>query len=161
MRSPGFAVTTPLAVPADYAFDFLADPSTAKVIDPAVREYTPDALPMRQGTRNVIRFRMWGIPLRVVSVVREWEPGRRMVMENVRPSWPVRAVAAHSFTPDGEGCSYTWAMEFHASGPVGALVGRAFGRFMHANAKAQQRLLRVEVERRFRSEPNGRGPTGA
>ena len=112
-------------VPAEYAFAFLADPSTAPVIDPAVREYRPDSLPMRHGTRNLIRFRMWGIPVRVTSVVREWEQGRRMVMENVKPSWPVRAVATHSFAPDGEACTYTWAMEFRCSGPIGAVVGRA------------------------------------
>lgn len=139
-------------MPAEYAFAFLADPTTARVIDPAVREYTPDSLPMRRGTRNLIRFRMWGMPVRVVSVVREWEPGRRMVMENVKPSWPVRAVAEHSFAPDGEACTYTWGMEFRTSGPVGALVGRVFARFMQSNAKAQQRLFREEVERRFRRD---------
>lgn len=149
-QQPGFSETVPLGVPAEYAFAFLADPSTAHVIDPAVREYTPDSLPMRQGTRNLIRFRMWGIPLRVTSVVKEWDIGRRMVMENVKPSWPVRAVATHSFVPDGDACTYTWAMEFHGSGPLGTIVGRTFGRFMHANAKAQQRLFREEVERRFR-----------
>jgi hypothetical protein len=47
-----------LDVPARYAFDFLADPGTATVIDPAIREYRPDSLPMRLGTRNVIRMRM-------------------------------------------------------------------------------------------------------
>jgi hypothetical protein len=141
-----------LDVPAEYAFAFLADPTTAHVIDPAVREYTPDSLPMRVGTRNLIRFRMWGIPVRAVSVVREWEVGRRMVMENVKPSWPTRAVATHSFAPEGEHCSYTWAMEFHSSDPLGALLGRIFARFMHSNATAQQRLFRAEVERRFRHD---------
>jgi hypothetical protein len=160
VQQPGFSESTPLEVPAEYAFAFLADPSTAHVIDPAVREYKPDSLPMREGTRNLIRFRMWGIPLRVVSVVREWELGRRMVMENVKPSWPVRAVATHSFAPDGETCTYTWAMEFHSSGPFGALVGRIFARFMQSNAKAQQRLFQKEVERRFRHEHQAGGPAG-
>ena len=90
--------------------------------------------------------------MRVTSVVREWEPGRRMVMENVKPSWPVRAVATHSFAPDDEACTYTWAMEFRSSGPLGALIGRVFARFMQSNAKAQQRLFQEEVERRFRHD---------
>jgi hypothetical protein len=161
VSQPGFAESTRLDVPADYAFAFLADPSTANVIDPAVREYKPDSLPMRQGTRNLIRFRMWGIPMRIISVVREWEPGRRMVMENVKPSWPVRAVATHSFAPDGESCTYTWAMEFRSSGPLGALIGRVFARFMHSNAKAQQRLFQQEVERRFRDERQRGGQAGS
>lgn len=160
MPQPGFSESTRLDVPAEYAFAFLADPSTAHVIDPAVQEYKPDSLPMRQGTRNLIRFRMWGIPMRVVSVVREWEPGRRMVMENVKPSRPVRAIATHSFASDGEGCTYTWAMEFRSAGPLGALVGRVFARFMQSNAKAQQGLFQEEVERRFRAEHQPGGAAG-
>lgn len=158
MPQPGFSESTRLDVPAGYAFTFLADPSTAHLIDPAVREYTPDSLPMRQGTRNLIRFRIWGIPIRAVSVVREWKPGRQMVMESVKPAWPVRAIATHSFVPDGEACTYTWAMEFRSSGPVGALAGRIFARFMQSNAKAQQRLFQEVVERRFRDEHHTDGP---
>ena len=158
MQQPGFSETTRFGVPAEYAFAFLADPSTAPVIDPAVREYKPDSLPMREGTRNLIRFRMWGLPMHVVSVVREWEPGRRMVLENVKPSRPVRAIATHSFTPDGEGCTYTWSMEFQSSGPLGTLVGTVFARFMRSNAKAQQRRFKAEVERRFQEDPKDGGP---
>lgn len=159
MARPSFSETTTLAVPAEYAFAFLADPSTAPVIDPAVREYTPDSLPMRVGTRNLIRFRMWGVPVRAVSVVREWEPGRRMVMENVQPSWPVRAVATHTFVPDGDGCHYTWAMDFHSSDPLGALGGRIFARFMHSNAKGQQRRFALAVQQRFAADSATEHPT--
>lgn len=152
MPQTGFSESVRLGVPAEYAFAFLADPATAHVIDPAVREYKPDSVPMREGTRNLIRFTMWGLPMRATSIVREWEPGRRMVMENVKPARPVRAVATHSFTPDDEGCMYAWAMEFHYSGPFGALVGRVFARFMQSNARAQQVRFRQEVERRFHHE---------
>jgi hypothetical protein len=152
VTTPRFSESARFGVPAEYAFAFLADPSTAHVIDPAVREYTPDSLPMRVGTRNVIRFKMWGLPVRVVSLVREWEPGRRMVMENVEPSRPVRADATHSFEPDGAGCTYTWEIEFLSSGPVGAVAARVFARFMRANAVAQQVRFREEVERRFALE---------
>ena len=34
------------------AFNYLADPATAHVIDPAVISYEPDTLPMRAGTVN-------------------------------------------------------------------------------------------------------------
>lgn len=152
MPVSGFSESMRFAVPAEYAFAFLADPATAPVIDPAVREYSPDSVPMRKGTRNLIRFTMWGIPVRATSIVREWETGRRMVMENVKPSWPVRAVATHSFKPDGEACTYTWAMEFQPSGPLGTVLGRVFARFMHSNAGAQQVRFRQEVERRFQQE---------
>ena len=145
-----------LDVPSTYAFDFLADPSTATVIDPAIREYRPDSLPMRLGTRNVIRMRMWGLPVRAVSVVKTWEPGVRMVMENERPSRPVRVVATHRFDAAGaDRCAYTWAIDLHPVGPLGPVAARVLGRFMGANAKAQQVRLKAEVERRWRAEAGG------
>jgi hypothetical protein len=146
----GFAERCRLPVPAPFAFAFLADPSTAPVIDPAVREYRPDRLPMDVGTRNLIRLRMWGIPLRVVSVVLEWEQGHRMVMENVKPRRPVTVTATHTFEPDGDACTYTWAMAFEAHGILGRLLGPRVARFMQANAKAQQVRLRAAVEQRWR-----------
>jgi hypothetical protein len=150
MTTYGFSESIHLDVPADEAFAYLADPSTARVIDPAIREYRPDTTPMHEGTRNLIRMRMWGLPVRATSVVREWEPGRRMVMENIKPSRPVRAVATHSFMPDGDAaCTYTWTVDVIPSGPFGALAARAFARFMHGNARAQQQRVKAEVERRF------------
>ena len=141
-----------LDVPAGYAFDFLADPSTATVIDPAIREYRPDTLPLRVGTRNVIRMRMWGLPVRAVSVVQAWEPGVRMVMENVRPSRPVRVVGTHRFEATGaDRCTYTWAIDLHPVGPLGPVAARLLGRFMASNARAQQVRLKAEVERRWRA----------
>jgi hypothetical protein len=148
VQSRGFSESIDLAVSAEEAFAFLADPSTATTIDPAIREYTPDTLPMRAGTTNVIRMRVWGLPVRATSVVREWEPGRRMVMENVKPSHPVRVIGTHSFTPDpAGGCTYTWAVDVVPSGPFGGLAARAFSRFMQRNAQTQQRRVKAELER--------------
>lgn len=149
MTHPEFAETIELAVPADYAFEFLADPATATVIDPAVLEYRPDTAPMAKGTRNHIRFRMWGLPITMTSLVTDWIPGRRMVMENVKPSRPVRAVATHSFAETGAGCAYTWQMEFVPVGVLGSLAARTFRGFMRKNALAQQVRFKAEVERRW------------
>jgi ligand-binding SRPBCC domain-containing protein len=146
----GFSETTRLAVPAGVAFDFLADPSTARLIDPAIREYRPDTVPLRVGTRIRIRLRLWGLPVRAESVVRAWDEGRRMVMESVRPSWPVRVVATHSFAPDGEGCTYTWAVEVVPAGRLGRVVARPLLRSLAANARAQQIRFGTEVVRRPR-----------
>lgn len=146
---PSFDETIEMAVPPQFAFDFLADPSTATVIDPAVREYRPDTDPMALGTRNHIRFKMWGLPVTVTSLVTEWEPGRRMMMENVRPSRPTRAIATHAFEPAGSGCRYTWSMEMQPTGLGGGVVARLFCRFMRNNARAQQIRFKAEVERRY------------
>jgi Polyketide cyclase / dehydrase and lipid transport len=152
VKAVGFSVSTGFEVPAGYAFDFLADPSTAPVIDPAISEYVPDSRPMREGTRNRIRFRLWGLPVRAVSVVRVWEPGHRMVMANERPARPVRAVATHLFDPDGpDRCTYTWQIDFEPTVPLGGLPARLLCRAMRANANAQQQRFKAEVERRWRS----------
>lgn len=151
-----------LDVPAHYAFDFLADPSTARIIDPAVRAYRPDAVPMREGTRTDIRFRMWGLPVRAVSVVKQWEPGVRMVMESERPSRPVRVIATHRFEAAGrQRCTYTWEIELVPAGPLGSTAAWVVGRFMRTNAEAQQARLKAEVERRWRAAsgpPEGARP---
>jgi hypothetical protein len=153
------AESVELDVPAQWAFDFLADPSTATVIDPAIREYRPDALPMRVGIRTTIRLRMWGLPLRAVSVVQEWEPGVRMVMANERPARPVRIVARHRFAPAGaQRCTYTWEIDVVPTGRLGTPVAHLLARFLRGNARAQQVRFKAEVERRWRAaRPNG-GP---
>jgi hypothetical protein len=144
------AESVELDVPAQWAFDFLADPTTATVIDPAIREYRPDALPMRVGTRTTIRMRMWGLPLRAVSVVQAWEPGVRMVMANERPARPVRIVARHRFAAAGaDRCTYTWEIEVVPTARLAAPVAHLMARFLRGNAQAQQVRFKAEVERRW------------
>ena len=150
MAARSFSESIDLEVPCRYAFDFLADPTTATVIDPAVREYRPDSVPMGEGTKTVVRFAIWGLPVRAVSVVTHWEPGVRMVMESVRPSRPVRVVATHRFEPAGDDrCTYVWAIDFVPVGPFGSIAARILARFMCSNAKAQEARLKAETERRW------------
>jgi len=88
--------------------------------------------------------------VRAVSVVTQWEPGACMVMENERPSRPVRVVATHRFEPAGDDrCSYSWAIDFLPVGPFGSIAARILARFMRSNAQAQQARLKAEVERRW------------
>jgi hypothetical protein len=128
------------------AFAYLADPSTASVIDPAVLSYEPDSLPMRAGTRNTIRVRMYGVPMTMVSVTREWEEGRRMVMESARPARPVRGAATHLFERHPEGTRYTWSMEMTPNGPGGCLLARIMSVVMRRNARRQQARFKRIME---------------
>jgi hypothetical protein len=145
---PRVVASIHISAPAEVAFDFVADPSTARLIDPAIREYRPDTVPMREGTTTLIRFRMFGLPVRATSVVRAWEPGRRMVMENTRPSRPVRVTGEHRFEPDddGDGCTYTWAIDCAPVGLLGRPAASLMARFWRANADAQQINVKREVE---------------
>lgn len=150
-----FSESITLRVPPTYAFDFLADPSTASIIDPAVIEYRPDEVPMRQGVRVKIRMRAWGVPTRIESVVAEWVPGRAMVMQGVRPSRPMTVTATHTFDSCTEGCTYTWAMTFEPNAPIGRFAVTASCRFMRRNAQRQQQLFKTHVEARWKAESDG------
>src|SRR5687768_5765912 len=103
-----------------------------------IREYRPDTEPMDVGTRNVLRLRVWGVPVRSESVVEAWEPGVLMRMASTRPTRPVKVLAEHRFAPLGaERCRYTWTISCAPTAPGGRLAARLVGRFLTANAEAQ------------------------
>jgi hypothetical protein len=147
-----FSEVIAIDVPPEYVFDFLADPSTAPIIDPAVIEYRPDVLPMREGVHVQTRMRAWGVPTTIESVVTEWEPGRRMAMDGVRPRRPMNVSATHTFEPSPEGCLYTWSMTFEPNVPLGRLAAVLSCRFMHRNATRQQQRVKAHVEARWQAE---------
>ena len=128
------------------AFSYLADPATAHVIDPAVISYEPDTLPMRAGTTNTVRVRMYGIPTTMVSRTLEWEQGRRMVIESIRPARPVRGRATHLFEPHPDGVRYTWSMEMEPTGFGGRLAARLMTMLMRRNARRQQVRFKRAME---------------
>ena len=128
------------------AFAYLADPATAPVIDPAVLSYQPDSLPMRAGTTNTIRVRMYGFTVTMVSRTLEWDDGRRMVLESVRPARPVRGTATHTFEPHPEGTRYTWSMEITPTGFGGRILGRVMTVVMRRNARNQQARFKRVIE---------------
>jgi hypothetical protein len=128
------------------AFAYLADPATASIIDPAVISYVPDSLPMRIGTRNTIRVRMYGIPVTMVSRTIEWEEGRRMVIESVQPARPIRGTATHLFEEILEGTRYTWSMEITPTGFGGRFFGRVMTIAMRRNARKQQARFKRVME---------------
>lgn len=154
VRSAQFTESVTLGVPPGYAFDCLADPSVAPIIDPAVIEYQPDDLPMRQGVRVKIRMRAWGLPTRIESVVTEWVPGQRMVMVGVRPSRPMTVTATHTFDSCAHGCTYSWAMTFEPNAALGRFAVTPSCRFMRRNAQRQQQRFKTLVESRWQAESN-------
>lgn len=137
-RRRSFVAEAELPASVEVAFATLADPSTAHVIDPAVRRYEPEALPMAVGTRIRIAMTVFHLPLRAESVVVAWEPHRRMAMEATRPRWPVLVEAEHTFEPSANGCRYRWSLAATATGWPGRLLVGPFLRHMEVNARAQQ-----------------------
>lgn len=141
-----FSESIDLKVSPAAAFAYLGDPTTATIIDPAVVSYEPSSVPMAVGTVNTVKVRMFGLRLTTVTRVLVWEEGRRMVIESVRPSKPVKGIATHLFEPHPEGTLYTWAMEIVPTGFGGRLAAKFFRRFMQRNARKQQLRFKEQIE---------------
>jgi hypothetical protein len=140
-----FSVTTHIQATPARVFWFLADPSTASVIDPAVERYEPEGGIMGLGVRNHIRAKMLGIPVTLTTETIEWEPERRMGFRSITPGRPVVGVATHVFEPCPDGTLYTWSMEFVPTGVGGrvtaALSAAVFGRNASAQGERVRRVL--------------------
>ena len=137
-----FSVTTRIQATPAQVFSFLADPSTASVIDPAVVSYEPEGGAMGLGVRNHIRMKMLGIPVKVTSETIEWEPGRRMGFRSIKPGRPAIGVATHLFERCPEGTLYTWSMEFLPTGTGGRVIAGLSAALFERNAIAQQERVR-------------------
>ncbi len=149
----GFSVTTRIRATPSEVFRFLAEPSTAPVIDPAVLSYEPEGGTMGLGVRNTIRLKMLGIPLNVVSETIEWEPGKRMAFRSIKPARPAIGVATHHFDTCDDGTLYTWSMEFVPTGLGGRVVAALSAVLFKRNALAQQSRMRTLVETTIRRAP--------
>ncbi len=142
----GFSVTMLIWARPDQVFWFLADPSTAAVIDPAVVSYEPEGGTMGVGIRNHIRLKILGIPLSLVSETTEWEPGKRMAFRSITPGRPATGLATHRFEACSEGTRYTWSMDFVPTGVGGRLAAVVAARMLERNAVAQQERVRRVLE---------------
>ena len=141
-----FSVVTRIRATPERVFWFLADPSTASVIDPAVRSYEPEGGTMGLGVRNHIRVKILGIPVKLMSETIEWKPGSRMGFRSIKPRRPVIGVATHLFEPCPEGTLYTWSMDFVPTGVGGRLVAGLSAALLGRNAVAQGELVRKVLE---------------
>ena len=128
----GCSVTTRIQATPAQVFWFLADPTTASVIDPAVVSYLPEGGAMGLGVKNQIRMKMLGIPVRLTSETIEWEPGKRMVFRSIKPGRPAVGVATHLFEGCPEGTEYTWSMAFVPTGIGGRVMARLVDQVGHA-----------------------------
>jgi hypothetical protein len=141
-----FSVTTRIQATPDQVFWFIADPSTASIIDPAVVSYEPEGGAMGMGVRNHIRMKMLGVPLKLTSETIEWEPGRRMGFRSIKPGRPAIGVATHSFEAGPGGTVYTWSMDFVPTGFGGRVMAGLSAALLKRNAAAQGERVRKVLE---------------
>jgi len=142
-----FSESITIGCTSDAAFAYLADPANATTLDPVLISYEPDRVPMMVGTTNRIRFRMLGRPIGMTTHVRQWDIGKRMVIDTISPSRPFRATAIHTFETRPGGTLYTWAMEFRSTSPGGTLFAMIACRLMRRAVRGQQKRFKEIMER--------------
>lgn len=121
-------------------FAFVAEPANGPRFDPTIAEISSDPYPMVLGSRNMVRSRMLGLSVSATSKVVEFEPGRAMTIESVRPAWPARVRAIHRFLPDGAGTRYTYRIEISAAPGTGFLVGPLVRSWRRGTERAARNL---------------------
>jgi hypothetical protein len=82
MRERVFTSKQWVPTPIDVAFPFFADAGNLEAITPPFLHFsilTPRPIPMREGARIEYRLRLHGVPVRWVTRIDLWQPGRAFV----------------------------------------------------------------------------------
>jgi ligand-binding SRPBCC domain-containing protein len=120
-----------LPVPPDAAFAFFADALSLEAITPPwlhFRVVTPAPIAMRAGAEIEYRLRLHGVPIRWLTRIEVWEPGRRFTDLQVRG--PYRFWHhTHAFAPHEAGTAMRDLVRYALPlGRLGRLAGAAFVR---------------------------------
>jgi len=119
-----------IARPCAEVFGFFSDAHNLEAITPAwlhFRIVTPGAIEMAPGALIEYRLRLHGLPVRWLTCIEEWEPGRRFVDVQVRGPY-ARWHHTHEFEPDGDCGTVVRDRVRYALplGPLGELARRTF-----------------------------------
>ena len=118
------------AAPAQ-VFDFFSRARNLETLTPPWLRFevlTPEPIDMRQGTRIEYRLRLHGVPLRWVSRIEEWHPGRGFVDRQLRGPYRLWH-HQHEFEPHERGTIVRDTVHYSLPlGPIGALAHAAFVR---------------------------------
>jgi ligand-binding SRPBCC domain-containing protein len=120
-----------VAAAPDEVFEFFSLARNLETLTPPWLRFevlTPEPIEMSQGTRIDYRLRLHGVPLRWVSRIEEWHPGRGFVDRQLRGPyhlWHHR----HEFEPHDGGTLARDIVHYSLPlGPLGALAHAAFVR---------------------------------
>jgi len=116
--------------PPGEVFAFFADAHNLEAITPAwlrFRIVTPGRITMVPGALIEYRLRLHGLPVRWLTRIEDWEPGRRFVDAQVKGPYRLWH-HTHTFEPDGEHATIVHDEVRYALplGPLGELARRAF-----------------------------------
>lgn len=115
--------------PLDEVFAFYADALNLERITPpwlGFRVVTPGPIEMGPGTLIEYRLRLHRLPVRWLTRIEVWEPGRRFV--DAQQKGPYRVWHhTHEFEADGDGTVVRDVVRYALPlGPLGELARRAF-----------------------------------
>lgn len=120
-----------LRVPPAEAFRFFANASNLEAITPPwlrFRVVTQGEIGIRPGTLYEYRLRLHGLPVRWLTRIESWEPGRRFTDVQVRGPYRLWC-HTHTFQPDEHGTRMLDAVRYALPfGPVGRLARVLFVR---------------------------------
>lgn len=130
MRTHRLERTQRLPGSPDEVFGFFADALNLEAITPAwlsFRVVTPGPIEMRAGALIEYRLKLHGVPVRWLTRIEEWEPGKRFVDVQVRGPYRLWH-HTHKFEPDGRGGTLVRDTVRYALplGPLGGLAHRLF-----------------------------------
>ncbi len=115
----------------DEVFRFFADAANLEAITPPwlrFRIVTPQPIRMEPGALIEYRLRLHGIPIRWLTRIEEWEPGRRFVDAQVKGPYALWR-HTHSFEEHPDGTLMRDTVEYALPfGPLGRLALLAFVR---------------------------------
>lgn len=130
-RSAEYTIETSQVVPAplERVFEFFSQARNLEAITPAWLRFevlTPEPVEMRAGTLIDYRLRLHGVPLRWLTLIEAWEPGRMFVDRQISGPYAfwhhTHRFAEHpGGTLVGDRVRYRLAL-----GRVGRLAHRAF-----------------------------------
>lgn len=118
-------------LPAQEAFAFYADAMNLEAIPPSwlgFRVITPAPVELHPGARIEYRLRLHRVPVRWLTEITEWEPGRRFVDTQVRGPYRLWE-HEHTFSPAAGGTLIRDRVRYRLPlGLLGALAHLAFVR---------------------------------
>lgn len=126
-----FRCETLVKAPIESVFSFFSQAENLERITPRslrFRILTPLPIEMRRGARIDYALRLFGLPIRWLSEITEFEPGRRFVDVQLRGPYR-RWIHEHTFEPVGAGTLMTDTVRYEVGfGWIGRVVERMFVR---------------------------------
>ena len=136
---------TSVRAPLDETFAFFSDASNLERLTPpwvrlSIR--TPRPIAMHGGARIEYRIRIHGLPMRWISEIDIWEPGRRFVDRQIAGPYR-RWRHVHTFHAEGSGTRVVDDVEYEPPLPwlTGGLVRRDVERIFDYRQQALDRIF--------------------